>query len=98
MTRHLLATISIALGLVASAIGLASVMPGASSVASTASPVEVLGRRITVTFLDGEVNSVSVKGQAEGFYAEALPDSAKSRASADSALRKTVPRKPQERP
>ena len=47
MTRHLLATISIALGLVASAIGLASVMPGASSVASTASPVQVLGRRIT---------------------------------------------------
>ena len=58
----------------------------------------VLGRRITVNFLDGEVNSVSVKGQAEGFYVEALPDSAKSRASADSALRKTVPRKPQERP
>ena len=47
MTRHLLATIFVALGLIASAIGLASVMPGSSSVASTASPVQVLGRRIT---------------------------------------------------
>ena len=47
MTRHLLATISVALGLIASAIGLASVIPGASSVASTASPVQVLGRSIT---------------------------------------------------
>ena len=47
MTRHLLATIFVALGLIASAIGLASVTPGASSVVSTASPVQVLGRSIT---------------------------------------------------
>ncbi len=49
MTRHLLATVLVALGLIASAIGLASVIPGASSVASTTAPVQVLGRRITAS-------------------------------------------------
>ena len=56
----------------------------------------VSGRRITVDFRDGEVSEVTVKGQAEGFYVEAMPDSARSRAAVDSLSRKTAPKKPPE--
>lgn len=51
----------------------------------------VTGRQITVDFRDRKVESVTVKGSASGFYVEAVPDSTRVKAPADSTSRPPAP-------
>jgi hypothetical protein len=51
----------------------------------------VTGSLITVEFKERQVESVTVRGKASGFYAEAVPDSSRAGSATDSTAKKPPP-------